>query len=34
MKILNAQFGENPDPKLLPTKRNLLEVIKKEFDKN
>lgn len=34
LKILKAQFGENPDPMLLPNKSNLLEDIQKEFDKN
>jgi len=27
LKILNAQFGENPDTNLLPTKSNLVEEV-------
>lgn len=33
LKILMAQFGENPDKTLLPNTSNLLEDIKNEFDK-
>lgn len=29
MQILKAQFGENQDTTLLPTKNNLIENIKK-----